>query len=284
MIKKTILVFISFFGFYSLLVFLKPSMSKTQHQWQDNVARGEKFIYDESGSIKNVIIGSSLSQRLVMDSLPDFYNLAFAGQGIFDGLEILRHKKNLPKYVFIEMNIVLRPEDQGFTSGLFSPVSYFLKKYCPPLRADKQPLSFIYPSLQNIINKKEIIKPVTANSNETEFSKKLIQLQIANYTKLPDSNLVYTQFSKLVNHISYLKNKGVNIVFFEMPLNPNLVELPLARLIRNKFYENFPITQYHYIKIPNCSEYITGDGLHLKDDEALIYTLYFKKESKTYIP
>jgi hypothetical protein len=81
-----------------------------------------------------------------------------------------------------------------------------------------------------------------------------------------------------------LKSKGVNIVFFEMPLNPSLVELALSRSVRKRFYDFFPENENNYIKVPDCSGYITTDGLHLNDKEAALYTAYFKEAAKKYQP
>lgn len=287
MIKKTIAVFIVLFGVYTLIVFLHPSMSATQHQWQDNVVRAEKYIYNENDATNNLIVGSSLAQRLVTDSLPLFYNLALAGQGIFDGLEIASHRKKLPKNIFIETNIVFKKQNKEFTSGLFSPLGFNIKRYCISLRSDKEPLVFIYPAIQNALHggtkdKKKEAKSPLPDSKENEFFEKMLKLQISNYTQIPDSALASDQFLLLKNYVTGFKSKGVNIVFFEMPLNPQLVDLPLANFIRNKFYEYFPPNENNYIKMPDCSNYITGDGLHLRNEEALTYTLYFKENAKKY--
>jgi hypothetical protein len=287
MIKKTILVFIILFGVYSLIVTLNPGMTATQHQWQENVVKGEKYIYNTSDTIKSVVVGSSLASRLIMDSLPGFYNLSFAGQGIFDGLEILKRTGKYPKNVFIEMNAILSKHDESFTSTLFSPLSFNVKKYCKPLRSDKQPLAFIFPAIQTILNKKTDhkeyeAKAVTGDPKANAMFTKVLEIQVQNYSKAPDTAYLDNQFKALGNIVADMKSRGVNIVFFEMPLNPALVELTLANAIRSQFYEHFPEDSYNYIKMPDCSNYVTTDGLHLNDKEALWYTSYFKEAAKQY--
>ncbi len=288
MIKKTIIVFIILFGVYTFIILLNPSISATQHQWQDNIVRAEKYIYDESDTINNLIVGSSLSLLIRNDSLRHFYNLAFAAQSFYEGLEIVSHKKKLPKNIFIETNFVFKEQNKAFSSGLFSFLNYNIKKYCISLRSDKQPLVFIYPAIKKEwqMNKNEFEKnkkqPSVKEIQESEIFKKLLKLQLANYAKIPDSTFVSNQFLLLTSMVTELKSKGVNIIFFEMPINPNLVELPLAKLIRNSFYKYFPVDQNNYIKMPDCSNYITGDGLHLEYEESITYTSYFKKEAKKY--
>jgi hypothetical protein len=287
MIKKTILVFIILFGIYSLVVTLNPGMTATQHQWQENVVKGEKYIYNTSDTVNSVIVGSSLASRIVMDSLPRFYNLSFAGQGIFDGLEIIKKTGKYPKNVFIETNSILSKHDESFTSTLFSPLSFNVKKYCTPLRSDKQPLAFIFPMIQTMLGKKTEhreyeAKAVSNDPKENAMFTKVLEIQVHNYSQGPDTAYLNNQFAMLTNFVADLKSKGVNIVFFEMPLNPNLVELALAKAIRSQFYDHFPENDYHYIKIPDCSNYITTDGLHLNDKEAHWYTSYFKEAAKKY--
>ncbi len=143
MIKKSILTFLILFVIYSVVVTTKPSIGASQHQWQRNVIKAQKFLFNETDTIKNVIVGSSLSSRLVVDNLPGFYNLSFDGLCIYDGLKIIRNKKALPQNVFIETNVLLRDESKDFTDALFSPILYFLTKHLIALRADKQPIGIM---------------------------------------------------------------------------------------------------------------------------------------------
>jgi hypothetical protein len=283
MIKKTFLLFIILFGAYTLLITLNPRSSASQHQWQENAIKGENYIYDKSDTLSNVIIGSSLACRIITDSLPDSYNLAFAGQSVFDGLEILKQKKKLPRTVFIETNKIFINPNKEFTSSLFSPFSFTLKKYCISLRSDKQPLAFIYPAVQGLFHKNssETGMPGAEPKNNEVFNK-MLAMQVEEFSIIPDSGYVIKQFALLSNYIDDIKGKGVNIVFFEIPLNPNLAELPLAKFIRNEFYRHFPANVNNYITMPDCSGYITTDGLHLNDSDAIKYTQYFKEEMKRY--
>jgi hypothetical protein len=293
MIKKTILVFIILFALYSGIVLLNPRMGATQHQWQENVVKGEKYIYNTSDSIHSVILGSSLASRIIMDSLPGFYNLAFAGQGILDGLEILKNSNKYPQHIFIETNSILGEKDKGFISTLFSPLSYYPKKYCPSLRNDKHPLALLFPLVQQMLHKKVDSKEYETKSVSTDpkeqaqaaamFSK-VLQIEIDFYAQQPDSVYLGKQFAQLKDLLDGLKNKDVHIIFFEMPLNPKLVELPMATGIRKWFYDLFPENEYSYIKVPDCSGYVTTDGLHLNEKEAVVYTAYFKEAAKKYLP
>lgn len=262
-------------------------MSESQNLWQDNLVKGEKYIYNETDTIKNIILGSSLASRIVVDSLSHFYNLSFAGQGFFDGLEILKHKKNIPKNIFIEINSIFSEENKEFIVSLFSPLPFNVKKYCLSLRSDKQPLAFIFPAIQRILHKNNNHTTYDLNISKTDIEEnknfnKLLELQVNNYSKIPNIDTVNNIFLLLEKCVSDLKIKGSNVIFFEMPVNPDLIELPLSKFIRNKFFEHFPSNQYNYIKSPDCSNYVTTDGVHLNDREAIVYTSYFKAETNIY--
>jgi hypothetical protein len=66
-----------------------------------------------------------------------------------------------------------------------------------------------------------------------------------------------------------------------MPINSNLMELPLAKTIRNELNSIFPTSMVNYIQI-DSSLYETSDGVHLNNYEAVKYTTFFKRKLKDY--
>lgn len=270
---------------YSGFITMKPKLSSSQHQWQDNVIKAQKYIYNENDTMYDVIIGSSLSCRLRMDSLQGFYNLSFGGQSIFDGLKILEKSENLPRNVYIETNVLLRGESKSFTNSLFSPFQYYTGKYFLSLRADKQPIPIsigYFMAFKRVLKNKieklsnKIDNP-KSNIQRDDLSNKMLNLQIKSYSIQPDSTLLNNRLMELMSYIEFLKQNNVNIYFFEMPVNYKLIELPKTKTIRAKLYEIFPKYEYNYIKT-DSSKYITGDGVHLTNDEALKYTFFFKQQ------
>ncbi|MFN8294735.1 MAG: hypothetical protein U0T69_01000 [Chitinophagales bacterium] len=257
-------------------------MQISQHQWQDNIIKAQNFIYaTEKKAPENIIVGSSLSCRLVQDSLQDFFNLSFSGQSVFDGLRILKARKNLPKHLFIEMNVILKEEDKNFTGAILNPFLYSLKKYIPVLRDGKQPMAIAGLVLSEIIKETDNpdVQKVTSINQEALFLKTL-NVQKKDYLNTPDKKLSETIFRQLKAYTDYFQEKGVTIIFFEMPVHPSLCNLPKALVIREKFYINFPQNKYHYISMPDCSVYHTTDGIHLTQEETLVYTSYFIRQSK----
>jgi hypothetical protein len=287
MIKRTIIVAILLFVTYSIFVisFAPRWWNASQHQWQDNIIKAQKLIYNDKDTYPNVIVGSSLSCRLVMDSIPQTYNLAFGGQSIYDGLNILTHANKLPKNVFVEMNEVLRAEDKKFTSSLFSSLLYYPKKILPSLREDKQPLGIIGAkisyrliglSIEHLKSFFRLTQENKVNNNGNDLFEKLLQSQLEGYSKLPSQLLIDESFDNLKMYVAKLKKKDVNVVFFELPINSKLVNSPRANFIRNTFYKYFPEKEYNYIPLPDSKQFTTTDGIHLGGNEALQYTIFFK--------
>jgi len=56
--------------------------------------------------------------------------------------------------------------------------------------------------------------------------------------------------------------------------------MPLEKYIRARFHDYFPKTEFRYINIPDGNNFVTTDGIHLSDKEAIIYTEYFRQQIK----
>jgi hypothetical protein len=258
--------------------------SVASNQWQGNVIQAEKYIYNDSSDFENVIVGSSLSYRLVIDSFPKTYNLSFGGQSIYEGLAILLKTKRAPKTVLVEMNVALRGEDKNFSKSLFNPISFTFKKRLASLREDKQPLvilgrlldlNIVQPGLKSIKNhiSGSSAKMEGGTADKALFDK-MLAMQHSAYVKEPKQETIAANFDILKSYVLQLEKRGVNVVFFEMPVDSSLRNLASANAIRNAFYNYFPQTEYKYILPPADKNYSTVDGVHLKGEEANAYSSY----------
>ena len=206
MINRSLLVGIVLFTIYSLVINLKPKLSSTQHQWQDNIAKAQNYVFNESDTLNNIIIGSSLSCRILTDSLPSFYNLSFNGQGIFDGLKIIKNKHNLPKNIFIETNVILRKENSDFTSSLLFPISFYLRKHLLSLRADKQPISILlrYLKIKNH-QPNEIKNNIKLSTKSNEFYKNISKIKTTENLNFRNGNTFDNMFTRGRHYLQVLQ-------------------------------------------------------------------------------
>lgn len=266
---------------HALFVYVNP-ISSAQYAWQGNTIKAQQFIYGESS--ENIIVGSSLSNRLVMDSLQGMTNLSFSGQGIFDGLSVLNHNNTVPGTVFIETNIMSRKENENFTSYINSPILNPLKRAIPSLRDEYQPIGI----LGEIIIR--TFKPEASGENldvnnvalqedgDDTFFQRMLSLQAQDYNVTPDTSVLQSSFEALAVAVENLEKNGTRVVFFEMPVNETLCDLPEPQMIRDYYRRYFPESRYRYIRVPHCEGYKTTDGAHLGGAEALRFTKYFKRQ------
>jgi hypothetical protein len=288
MIRKVLIISFSLLVFYSLFLWIYPGISTSQNQNQDNIIKAQQYMNALPHHYCNVIVGSSLSTRLIEDSIPGIYNLSFGGLSIYDGLKIIQKTIEKPEIVFIEMNILQRDESATFVNELFNPVNYYSVKYIPLLREDKKPISFLVTRITDFIQtlrrpdvkiKQHEVKQKSKEIN-LEVFEGMLNSKISEFSHNPDTMMIAQRMNKLRRYVGSLENKGIKIVFFEMPVNYQLEKLNIPVAFRNAFYVNFPKSKYLYVDLPN-TRFTTTDGMHLPEDEALKYTLYFKSKVKS---
>jgi hypothetical protein len=279
MIRKCFLTAIVLFITYSVfIVYVAPSWWRSsQNQWQTNIIKAQHFIYSSPKSYDHIIVGSSLSNRILTDSLRKTYNLSFAGQSIFDGLAILIKKDDMPRDVFIEMNVVFRRESDDFLSSLHAPLLQYSRKWMPVLREENQPLGIlgkvVYKHSKPVIN---FFNHYTDRKKDEEFFSRMLNVQDEAYSALPEQKQLTECFEALKRYVSILEDKHVNVIFFEMPVDRHLQELPRAKIIRQKFNEYFSDKTYRYVPFTYHENIETTDGVHLSNNEALRYTLFLR--------
>jgi hypothetical protein len=239
-----------------------------------------------------------LSSRIVSSELGNYYNLAFGGGGIFDGLNILKRKENIPKNIYIEMNTVLRPENTELNKSVSSVVFFNLKKKSPVFLEDKKPLAIVGYYLLGFIRiinfeskttvekrgeveetniEESILTNGEEGNPEESLFTKMKKIHSESYEIIPDSVEMSKVFVTLKRDVKALQERGCKVVFFEVPVNYDLTLLPRANVIREMFFEEFPMKSNAYILLPS-TKYISSDGLHLGVEEAMHYTDYFRSQ------
>lgn len=291
MIRSSFIVAIILFVSYCLFIHFNLNIAASQNQWQENVIKAQKYIYSTNRAPQNVIVGTSLSNRLLMDSLPGFINLSFAGESIYDGLNVISLKDSLPVNLYIEMNLVLKEQKEDLNASLTNPIFFKLRKHIFALREDRQPLAISGNAINTFFLKYFIsdVKSWLGNDkvsliSEVNSFKQLLAVQRSKYMVEPEQAQMDKCFKKLEILIASLRQRNVNVIFYEMPINKQLINLPTTKRIREEFLRRFPDRNYSYILTPpNIDDYVTTDGVHLKKNEAIIYTFYFKEELKKYV-
>jgi hypothetical protein len=265
-----LLIFLVLFGTFNIVVKMgKRKLKSDQYQYQTNIIKIDRYLYNDT-TPKKVILGSSLSARLVPDSIPGISNLALAGMSIFDGFNIIARKSTFPKVIFIETNIITRGESPVLKEVLNSNVNYKLKGTFPALRDEYQPVGMIKGILYKY--KKEVHEQQSVNP---ELFNELLADQLKQYSN-KDTTSIHKATLQLKAEVKKLESHGITVCFFEMPINNKLSTSPYANNMRQEITRTFP--HNNFISMPS-EHYTTVDGLHLVPIEAAKYSAYFESQA-----
>lgn len=288
MLKKSLLTTLFLIVGYEVAIrSIDTWWSTGQNAPQSSVVRAHDFMF-ATRAYDNIMVGSSIGNRITSkvpsDSLPQsFYNLSFGGQSIFDGLLILKNMGYKPKRLFIEINVLMRNEDPELQTALFSKIMYPVKKMMHSWRERNQPIGVFarLPVLFQGNPELQAAAPLTGleRSEETHTAMLAIQKEILS-NPYPDGS-VKDQINKLKQFVNYFKNQGVQIVFFEVPVDPETCYLGAPTQIRNRVKEAFEPMGCLFIDMPDCSDYFTTDGTHLEKISVYKYLRYFQSELKS---
>lgn len=266
MIKRSFIVFILLAAAYALFLRLvNVDWDTTQHLANGNRIKAEGYVFGPNDKNATVIVGSSLAYRIELDSLPaGCSNLGFGGLSIYDGLQLLNRAGKSPARVLIESNVLFREPDKQFLNALFEPGLYELRRELPIMQERNQPSGVLY----GWVKKTLLQQRDGSELNDTIWAPNEMMLaeQRIAYAKTPADSTVQRFMRMLVGEVNALKQRGVEVIFFEVPIDKDLERSPLSVLSRSLISEHFPNARY--LQTPQHSTWRTTDGLHLDKPEA----------------
>jgi len=274
MIKKILATTVVLLILWNVVLrFVPAGIDTGQHQWNGNLILAQEYLYNTDISGKDIMLGSSFAFRL-KDSLPqNMLSLSFGGQSVFDGLLVVSGRKEKPQKIYLEMNVILRPENEPFQRYIFSPLQYALRQYLPGLQVKNQPAGILKGILMGKKNEKQ-----AKAKEEGELNEKFLDIRREKHAQAPSEKELNTAFTKLKKVVRQLKENNTTVIFFEMPIHQDLCSSPFSKAIRNRFKKEFPENEYHYINQPDCSDYRTTDGAHLTKKGVSRYMRFFNDE------
>lgn len=279
MVKRMLLTFaLLVLAYTAFLKWVPITYDTGQHLQGSNRIKAENYLYGEGEAPHDVIVGSSLAFRMVADSLErGTFNLAVGGLSLQEGLDIIARSGRWPKRVFVETNILFRKYDDGFVNAMTDPVMFAARTYVPALRERNQPSGLLFGWVKEKAKAELGVEQDTlaALDGNTEVTGKfMLDEQLALYKKIPGGDTTKTHLDRLAASVSELETHGTEVVFFEMPLDSRLMEMPLAEASRALIQNRFPHHRY-YQAGPN-ERYITTDGLHLRQESARRWSHAFR--------
>ena len=288
MIKKTLITFLILFVGYCIFSNLyKPTYVEPQDLWQDSQMTAQGYLLTVPDTIENVIVGSSLSYVIDVDSLTSFCNLGLRGSQPYAGLDLIAKKGKYPKRVFIEINTLFMElaADNIFNDVLCNPLYYHSREHIVALRDGRQPILTLANAIQDPLLNKDSKSGylydqsyLFAKSIDVEDSLAVVQRVMAYNTEPPAESQEYG-LTELKHYLELFKRHGTEVVFFEMPVCRVLRGQPRSVATRKILKEHFSPDEYTYLsnqvdKYP----FKTYDTMHLDSIEAKVFTHYFRQE------
>ena len=269
MIKKSIICLIVLAVLHFCLVLANPSIGMATHQWQDNVLKAQQFLYD--GKTNTVMVGTSLSGRIIRDSIPFVKSVSFGGCSVEDGLKIILSKKDAPKLVLVETNFMLNDGNAELVSKLTNGINPVIRRWIPSLREQYEPIC-IFASLMmrsTGINPQAGMAKVDMNLLNESINRHIEE------DRLIPEDQVKSRGMAIKALISELEKKGTRFVFFEMPVNEKLLHLKKSDQMRNFLKKEFSSSKYLYLPF-DTTKYLTTDGIHLDFEGQQRFSHYFR--------
>ncbi len=281
MIKRVLLLtLLGLLVYTALILRYGPSVSRTgQTTEQRNMVKAEEYLYEASARYDTVIVGSSMGDRLVADSLPKgYYNLSFGGLSAQDGLRLMEQSGHLPKLLLVEINTLDRVTESAMVRSLAHPVWGQVKRYLPFMRQKYQPFGVIKAVLRDwSMGKNKVITPEAAFHVDTAFVNKIVAGHIEGAKLTPSDSVISAALQTAYQRLEAWRQRGVRVVLFEMAADPRIEQLPITQKIRRLSLQYFPAPNYTHLKA-HQAVFETTDGVHLTYDAANRFTGYIHKQ------
>jgi hypothetical protein len=270
MIRKSIYSFIVLVLLHAFLVFLYPNLGMATNQWQDNMVKAQTFFYAERAD--TAMVGSSLSARILKDSVPCVNSVSFGGCSVEDGLKIILAKKEKPKCILVETNYFLRGGNPNLVNRVTKGLIPQIKKFFPSLREKNEPICLVSGFA---IHAMGVNPQAAATFVDMDFLHRSVIARIKS-DSLASKSLISRRLQSILPLFRQLRQQGSLFIFFEMPVNGQLTNLPSNCQTRKVVLSLFPKSVYAYMPTDTAS-YTTTDGEHLSYEDQQHYSHFFKE-------
>lgn len=270
-IRKSIICFAILMAAHWLLVLLCPGAGMPTHQWQDNLVKAQTFLYAEH--CDTAMVGTSLSGRILRDSIPTVRSVSFGGCAVEDGLRIVGCREQLPHYVLVETNLFLNEGNDEMVENLTEGIIPQIKRLLPSLREQYEPICLLASVLMKSGN-------INAQAGAATVDTVLLNDRIAQHLrddKGIDEQVAQQRLLLLQGLMRSLELGGVKFVFFEMPVNPRLQHLKSYDQTRDIVRRAFPPSRYQYLPA-DTAQYLTTDGEHLDYEGQQRFSAFIKRQ------
>jgi hypothetical protein len=267
---KLVTLIITGLVFYSwVLQTIKPVVTTFQSQAIRNYSIAERYIYTKANH-RAVIVGSSMSNRLLKEQFDeDVYNLSFGGGSVLTGLALIKESHRIPDSIFIESNIAYKEIDDAMIENLFVPILWKIRSNILSLQYTYQPINIILSKIKSRYEKKGFTGSDSIPNDKILKSNLKIHLRDNSHANKLAGNKELVYLKELV---TYFKKMGTKVVFFEMPVHPELLSSRKYVELRSILQTSFPDSKFYWAENAVAGNYLTSDGVHLLHKSACEYS------------
>jgi hypothetical protein len=241
-------------GYEAFLRIAKPQADIGQDQFATNRIRLENYV-DRGAAADAVIVGSSLTARVSADAWPKGWQvLSQAGGNALAGLEVVDRAMPKPRRILIEINTLDTAYKMDDVNAVLGPVRRNTRRWLWFTRSANRPANLLVWSL----------RPAGAGSGERAgagFGAQLGRWQ-RTYDQAPGVPLS-SNLARARAIIDALRDAGVVVAFFEMPVDRSLANRARARQVRQSVAKVFPARTYCWLALDDGRPWHTIDGIHL---------------------
>lgn len=301
MVKNILIVFFIILAIYSLfrIVLIPEDRYVHSGSLESTKIKAENYLFSSDEEYakryrENILIGTSVSNDILMDSLPNITNLAFAGQKPYMGLRLIEARGINPKRIFVESNFLMWYDQTNFEEDLFDQKIYLSKKYIPIFREGFQPLAMFTSTIQSLQLQDKFEDHITQFTSAEDSIKHQEQV-VARVNAFIENDYPHYKDhvteedkqqikARMKTYLDEFVKRGVIIVFYETPVTQKFCESPLYEDMRKLIHELYPSgEQVYYMPYIPCGDYVTSDAVHLGMEERQKFAHFFRIHSDSII-
>lgn len=232
----------------------------SQNQYVGNVHRGETYLYDQR-PWSLVIVGSSMvTEYDRLSERPGVYTLNMAGFSAVPALQLVVAARVRPACVAIEMNSLSTPGGEAIVREVRDSPLRFLKERVLAFRRGYQPVSVLMTLARELFGQRANDRGLNMPSDA--FTRSRVQELRAAYETPADDGPLRQNVGQAIAVARRLRDEGVRVTFFELPVPHGLAETPFHRQRRAMTETAIDRSGFEIIRFGD-EGFTTTDGIHL---------------------
>jgi hypothetical protein len=217
---------------------------------------------------RTVLVGSSLTFRLPAALLePEVANIGLMGGSSLTGLATVADSGMRPALVLIETNLLERPLDRAAVQAQLRFPERFLRRHLRVFRTGYDPANLLWRGLTVLTHQTETEAVLTP-----EAARAFYQEQQKFKAQPPEAAAFARNLDETAALVDRLQARGVHVGFFEMPIDPGLVNSPADTMMRRAVTRRFPRARYCWLDLSIPGGAHTVDGVHLTAGDSALVT------------